>query len=53
MSEKKRKPPLALFVLRLFVERGKATLLESNFEEMYDRIYNQKGRFSAYVWFWF
>jgi len=53
MSEDNHKPPRFLYILRFFIEKRKALLLESNFEEIYNRIYIQKGRFAAYIWFWY
>ncbi|MFC1725285.1 ABC transporter permease [candidate division KSB1 bacterium] len=53
MSGNLHKPPRILFLLKLFIDSRKASLLESNFEEIYNDIYTSKGRFAALRWFWY
>lgn len=50
MSKKDHKLPRIFFLLRLFIGKSKAHLLENHFEEIYDEIFTQKGRFAANRW---
>ncbi len=45
-------PRICLWTLNIFVDENKAGMLEANFEEIFNRIYIQKGVIAAHIWFW-
>jgi putative ABC transport system permease protein len=52
MSKDIHQPPAILRILSFFIDKNKAALLESNFEEIYDRLYRHEGKRAARKWFW-
>ncbi len=53
MKKRYTKPPrLAARLLRLFLNREKAILLEGDFEEIFRDKVSEKGKISAYFWYW-
>ncbi|MFC1513815.1 ABC transporter permease, partial [candidate division KSB1 bacterium] len=53
MSERYIKPPLiGSWILKLFIEDKKASMLEGDFGEIYNEMYIQNGKFPALKWYW-
>ena len=54
MSKKYHKPPKTAYRLfQRFLPKADRSYLNGDFDEIFNDIYNNKGRFTAFLWYWF